>query len=164
MTMARTLADRRRDAGFLLLFLLGYFKKAVIADNIAPLVDPVFAAPGEYGAGMRCWRPSATPCRSTATSPATPTWRSRLAGLLGYQLLPNFDQPYLAATSSSSGAAGTSAVTWLRDYLYIPLGGNRHGERKRPQSHDHHAARRPVARRDLDLRRLGRAARGGAGG
>ncbi len=49
---------------------------------------------------------------------------------------------------------------WLRDYLYIPLGGNRKGDGRtlrEPDAHD--AARRPVARRELELRALGRPAR-----
>ena len=46
---------------------------------------------------------------------------------------------------------------WLRDYLYIPLGGNRGGPREDlPQPDDHDAARRALARRRLDVRDLGR--------
>ena len=49
--------------------------------------------------------------------------------------------------------------TWLRDYLYIPLGGNRYGAVRLPQPDDNDAARRTMARRRLELRGLGRAAR-----
>ena len=46
---------------------------------------------------------------------------------------------------------------WLRDYLYIPLGGSRGSQSADvPQPHAHDAARRPLARRGVDLRRLGR--------
>ena len=53
-----------------------------------------------------------------------------------------------------------SLSRWLRDYLYIPLGGNRGGTRAHlPQPDDHHATGRAVARRGVDVRGLGRAAR-----
>ena len=52
-------------------------------------------------------RSSATPCRSTATSPATPTSRSALALLMGFIFPQNFNRPYRARASASSGGAGT---------------------------------------------------------
>ena len=52
---------------------------------------------------------------------------------------------------------------WLRDYLYIPLGGNREGPaRHLPEPHAHDGHRRALARRRLDVRRLGRDPRHGA--
>ena len=51
-------------------------------------------------------------------------------------------------------------VAWLRDYLYIPLGGNRKGRGPHVREPDaHHAARRPLARRELEFRPVGRPAR-----
>ena len=63
--------------------------------------------------------------------------------------------------SPSSGGAGTSRLSrFLRDYLYIPLGGNRRGVlRQRTQPDDHDAARRHLARRRLDVSALGRTPR-----
>ena len=64
-------------------------------------------------------------------------------------------------TCASSGGAGTSRCrTSLRDYLYIPLGGSRHGAARYVlATHGHHGPLRPVARRRLDLCRLGPVAR-----
>jgi D-alanyl-lipoteichoic acid acyltransferase DltB (MBOAT superfamily) len=51
-----------------------------------------------------------------------------LAGLLGFHLMPNFDRPYFATNPSDLWRRWhISLSTWLRDYLYIPLGGNRGG-------------------------------------
>ena len=86
--------------------------------------------------------------------------------MFGLRLPMNFDAPYRAASIREFWRRWHMTLSrFLRDYLYIPLGGNRHGpaaagaERGR-----HHAAGRAVARRQLDVRRLGRAARRGAGG
>ena len=88
------------------------------------------------------------------------------AGLLGYRLAWNFDFPYLAADISQFWRRWhMSLSSWLRDYLYIPLGGNRGGRWFIARNlHDHDAARRPVARGGVAFRVLGRAARAGAGG
>ena len=53
------------------------------------------------------------------------------AQLLGFHFMVNFRQPYLATSIQDFWRRWhISLSTWLRDYLYIPLGGNRHGERK----------------------------------
>ena len=80
---------------------------------------------------------------------------------LGFALPDNFRFPYAAIGFSDFWRRWhISLSTWLRDYLYIPLGGNRGSEvahLRQPDADD--AARRPLARRQLDLRRLGRPAR-----
>ena len=92
---------------------------------------------------------------------ATPTSRSASARLFGLTLPENFARPYLAQNPREFWQRWhISLSTWLRDYLYIPLGGNR-GARvadvREPARH--HAARRPLARRGLDVRPLGRVPR-----
>ena len=79
------------------------------------------------------------------------------AQLLGFHFMVNFRQPYLATSLQDFWRRWhISLSTWLRDYLYIPLGGNRDGERADlPQPDADDAARRPVARRELDVRRSG---------
>src|SRR5947207_905734 len=52
-----------------------------------------------------------------------------IARMLGYELVPNFNRPYFSANPSEFWKRWhISLSTWLRDYLYIPLGGNRDGE------------------------------------
>ena len=87
-----------------------------------------------------------------------------LAYLLRVRLPTNFLRPYTAPSIVDFWRRWHITLShWLRDYLYIPLGGNRGGKaRADPQHHGHDAARRPVARRELDVRDLGRAAWRGA--
>ena len=106
------------------------------------------------------WRCSATPSSSTSISPATATWRS---GWLHVRPADSAELQ-LAVQGARSvrllAALAHLAVACLRDYLYIPLGGNRARRvRDLPQPDAHHADRRPVARRQLDVRRLGRLSR-----
>ena len=64
--------------------------------------------------------------RSTAISRATPTRREGSLDLLGIELALNFNLPYFATSPRDFWDRWhISLSTWLRDYLYIPLGGNR---------------------------------------
>jgi alginate O-acetyltransferase complex protein AlgI len=72
------------------------------------------------------WRP--TRCRSTSTSPATRTWRSGSGRMFGFEFMRNFDAPYRAESITDFWRRWhISLSTFLRDYLYVPLGGNRRG-------------------------------------
>jgi D-alanyl-lipoteichoic acid acyltransferase DltB (MBOAT superfamily) len=110
------------------LILWGLFKKVVLADNLAPLVDLV------YGDGQ-----SAGPAVIAATiafglqiycdfSGYTDIARG-LAKVLGFELTLNFNLPYAASSLRDFWRRWhISLSTWLRDYLYVSLGGNRRGE------------------------------------
>ena len=107
-----------------------------------------------------CWSASTrTRCRSTPTSAATPTWRSgsRCCSASGSRRTST--RPYTAASLQDFWRRWHMTLSrWLRDYLYIPLGGNRGAQLPHvPQPHAHDGARRAVARRGVDVRRLGRA-------
>ena len=84
-----------------------------------------------------------------------------LALLLGFRFPANFDAPYTATSLQDFWRRWHITLSrWLRDYVYVGLGGNRGGKAAHvPQHHDHDAARRPVARRGVDVRVLGCAAR-----
>ena len=79
----------------------------------------------------RGWRCSPTPCRCTAISPATRDMAIGTAHLLGYKLAQNFNMPYVAVNVAEFWRRWhMSLSSWLRDYLFIPLGGSRGGEWK----------------------------------
>lgn len=107
-------------------FLSGFIKKAVIADLIAGPVDQVFSAPAEYTAlaiaiGVVCYAVQIYCDFSGYSDMAIGTAR-----LLGYDLTRNFNFPYLAANITEFWRRWHISLSgWLRDYLYISLGGNR---------------------------------------
>jgi hypothetical protein len=76
----------------------------------------------------RCsWGSTRTPCRSTPTS-SVHEHRDRIALVLGFQFPQNFDAPYAATSITDFWRRWHMTLSrWLRDYLYIPLGGNRGG-------------------------------------
>ena len=83
-----------------------------------------------------------------------------LSLMFGISLPLNFNSPYKADSIIDFWRRWHMTLSrFLRDYLYIPLGGNRRGRGALCQPDGHDAARRPLARRGLDVRRLGRAAR-----
>ncbi len=110
------------------LFLLGLVKKAVIADQLANLVDPVFATPGVYSTGS-LW--AAALCYTMQIYCDFSGYSDMAIGLahtLGFHLPVNFNMPYFALSVADFWKRWhISLSTWLRDYLYIPLGGNRRG-------------------------------------
>ena len=107
----------------------GVFKKAVIANWLAvELVDKAFVAPSAlggadllvaiYGYAVQIY------CDFSAYSDIA----IGVAALLGYRFQRNFDQPYRAQSLQDFWRRWhISLSTWLRDYLYRPLGGNRKG-------------------------------------
>ena len=113
----------------LVLILGGLFKKVVVANYLATdLVDPVFAVPtaqsgpdllfGVYGYAIQIY------CDFSAYSDMA----IGFAALLGFRFPRNFDQPYRAQRLREFWQRWhISLSSWLRDYLYKPLGGSRHG-------------------------------------
>ena len=109
------------------LVLWGLFKKVVLADNLAPLTDLVFQADswnapgvllGTIAFGFQIY------CDFSGYSDIA----RGTARMLGFDILFNFNLPYAAANPREFWRRWhISLSTWLRDYLYIPLGGNRRG-------------------------------------
>ncbi len=110
----------------LVIFLIGFVKKACVADNLSPYVDTYFAAPHEFNA-LAAWiavllYAVQIYCDFSGYSDMA----IGSAGLLGYWLPVNFRAPYLASGIGDFWHRWhISLSSWLRDYLYIPLGGNR---------------------------------------
>jgi alginate O-acetyltransferase complex protein AlgI len=115
----------RANAG-VQLFLLGMFKKMVIADRMALYADPVFAAPDQYGSGAAWLAMVAYALQIYCDFSGYSDMALGAAHLLGYRLAVNFDLPYLSANVSEFWRRWhISLSTWLRDYVFIPLGGSR---------------------------------------
>jgi alginate O-acetyltransferase complex protein AlgI len=111
---------------FLALFLIGYFKKAVISDGIAPLVDAFYAHPENYGGFDALIAVTFYAVQIYCDFSGYTDMAIAVAGMLGFRLRINFNHPYLAANTTDFWRRWhISLSSWLRDYLYIPLGGNR---------------------------------------
>ena len=121
-------AEFKRDDQYVGLYLiaLGTIKKVLIADEIAALIDPVYADPTKYN----FWTVIITAWAFTGQvycdfSGYTDFARG-LARMLGYRIPENFYMPNWATSYTGVWRHWhVTLSTWLRDYLYIPLGGNR---------------------------------------
>ncbi len=118
--------DRLRD-GFLQI-LWGYFLKLVLADRLAIFVNSVYSkagsAPGTVVAIATIFYSFEIYCDFAGYS-AIAIGVSRI---LGIDVMENFDCPYLSGSIAEFWRRWhISLSTWLRDYIYIPLGGNRKG-------------------------------------
>jgi alginate O-acetyltransferase complex protein AlgI len=110
------------------LFLLGLFKKSVLADHVAAAVDPVFADPGAYASASIWLAVLGYAAQIYCDFSGYTDMALGLAHLLGFHLPTNFRFPYLASNVAEFWHRWhISLSTWLRDYLFIPLGGSRGG-------------------------------------
>jgi len=107
-------------------FVLGLFKKVVIADNASLFVDQVFANPGEHGAITLWCGAYAFAVQIYCDFSGYTDMALGLGRAFGVTLPENFDAPYLSRSITEFWRRWhISLSTWLRDYLYIPLGGGR---------------------------------------
>ena len=134
--MPQILKERKLDKGAfsegLYHVLFGMFKKVVIADNMAPIVDRIFSTPtaelasteilfGIYAFSIQIY------CDFSGYSSIA----QGIAKWLGINLSWNFKMPYFSRTPSEFWQRWHITLSsWLRDYLYISLGGNRVGTAK----------------------------------
>jgi alginate O-acetyltransferase complex protein AlgI len=120
----RKITAEKIRAGIHLIFC-GYFKKVFIADNLAPIANHVFANPSPTGfetlIGVYAFAFQIYCDFSGYTDIAR-----GVAKIMGFEFMLNFRLPYLATNPSDFWQRWhISLSSWLRDYLYIPLGGNR---------------------------------------
>ena len=108
------------------LLLLGLIKKIVIADMMAKYVDEVFnKVPEHYGICF-AWATLLYTFQIYCDFSGYSDMAIGVARMLGFDLLSNFRQPYLSSSIKEFwGRWHMSLSTWFRDYVYIPLGGNR---------------------------------------
>ncbi len=112
--------------GALVLFLTGFIKKACIADALAPIVDRYFASPGSFTAGSAWVAITFYSIQVYCDFSGYTDMAMASAQLLGYELPVNFRFPFFAGSMSDFWHRWhISLSTWLRDYLFIPLGGSR---------------------------------------
>ena len=112
------------------LILWGYFKKVVIADNLATFVDKVYGGDIALNVLTIALATYAFAYQIYCDFSGYSNIARGLSKLMGIELMRNFDIPYIARSPSEFWERWhISLSSWLRDYLYIPLGGNRHGIR-----------------------------------
>lgn len=113
----------------LMLIVTGLFRKCVIADNCALIVNSVFGGGfGEWSAPTALLGVYAFAWQIYGDFSGYSDIARGSAQLLGFHFMVNFKQPYLSTNLSDFWQRWhVSLSTWLRDYLYIPLGGNRQG-------------------------------------
>jgi len=112
----------------LLLFAMGMFKKVVIADNVGSFVDAVYDAAGATTAANHVLAFYLYAVQIYYDFCGYSDMAIGIARTLGYRFPPNFNRPYLSASITEFWRRWhISLSSWLRDYLYISLGGNRRG-------------------------------------
>ncbi len=108
--------------------IIGLSKKVIIADYLARYVDMVHASPGAYSGIENLLAMYGYACQIYFDFSGYSDIAIGIALLMGYQLKENFSNPYQAHSISEFWRRWhISLSTWLRDYIYIPLGGNRYG-------------------------------------
>jgi D-alanyl-lipoteichoic acid acyltransferase DltB (MBOAT superfamily) len=120
--------DFERMRSGLLLMLWGYFLKIVLADRIAVFVDTVYGDPARYGGAYLIAATVLFAVQIYCDFAGYSTIATGAAEVLGFDIMRNFDAPYLSRSCAAFWRRWhVSLTTWFRDYLYIPLGGNRKG-------------------------------------
>jgi len=111
------------------LMLWGFFKKMVIADNLALIVDPAFKDPSAHQGWPLVLATYAFAFQIYCDFSGYTDIARGAARCMGYDLMKNFDIPYHAQSIAEFWRRWhISLSSWFRDYLYIPLGGNRCGK------------------------------------
>ena len=124
----RDISTDRISSGALL-FLWGLFKKIVIADNLAPIVNLAFSDVSTSSPSLMLIGIIAFAFQIYGDFSGYSDMARGLARILGFDLMLNFNLPYLSRTPSEFWRRWhISLSSWLRDYLYVPLGGNRQGK------------------------------------
>ena len=112
-------------------FVLGLTKKVLVADAAALAVDPVFKTEGVVDPKMAWVAAIAYAIQIYFDFSGYSDMAIGLGQMAGFRFKENFDSPYRSASIVEFWKRWhISLSTWLRDYLYVPLGGNRHGERR----------------------------------
>ncbi len=113
----------------LMLMIWGYFLKLVIADRISIFVDNVYANVGIYDGKYLLLASVLFAFQIYCDFAGYSTIAIGAAEVMGFQLMENFNSPYLSQSVAEFWRRWhISLSSWFKDYLYIPLGGNRKGK------------------------------------
>lgn len=127
LSQQRRITLRRVEEG-VQIFAFGMFKKLVLADNLSLFVDEVFRTPDIYHSGTVLLAIVSYGIQIYMDFSGYSDMAIGCARCLGYDLNKNFDLPYLSRNVSEFWKRWhISLSSWLQQYLYIPLGGNRKG-------------------------------------
>lgn len=108
------------------LMLFGFAKKMIVADQLALFVDPVFREPAGFTAIDTMIASAFFGVQIYFDFSAYTDIARGAAQTLGFRLMENFNQPYLARSIPEFWHRWhMSLTTWFRDYVYFPMGGNR---------------------------------------
>jgi alginate O-acetyltransferase complex protein AlgI len=106
----------------------GLFKKVVVADNLAAIANPIFARQLGFGPGPMHLGAIAFAFQIYCDFSGYTDIARGVARVMGFRLMENFDHPYFATCITDFWRRWHRSLSqWLRDYLYVPLGGSRHG-------------------------------------
>ena len=110
------------------LFIVGMFKKKALADFLAIYVNKIYGDPSQYSSLALLAATYAFAWQIYFDFSGYTDMARGVARMLGINLMLNFKNPYLATSLGDFWRRWhISLSSWFRDYLYIPLGGNRHG-------------------------------------
>ncbi len=113
------------------LIVVGIVQKVLIADGIARHVDLAYANPGRFDSLTLLLSSYAFAIQVYGDFSGYSKMARGVARLIGFKLSRNFEEPHLSPNITAFWQRWHITLsTWLRDYLYIPLGGNRHGPRR----------------------------------
>ena len=110
------------------LFITGLFKKVALSNYLAAYADPIFALAERHDGATLAAATFAFAWQIYFDFSGYTDMARGVARAMGFDLMLNFRNPYLATSLSDFwGRWHISLSTWFRDYVYIPLGGNRNG-------------------------------------
>ena len=118
--------DCERVTNGLKLMLWGFFQKVVVADRLAPLVDQVYNNPSRFNGPSLAISTVFFAFQIYADFSGYSDIAIGASQVMGIRLMTNFKRPYFSKSVAEFWKRWhISLSTWFRDYLYIPLGGNR---------------------------------------
>lgn len=126
--LRRRIVDSRHLYYGFVLFCIGLGQKVLLADSLAGVADPLFARAGTLSAATAWLAALCYTLQIYFDFGGYSHMAMGLGWMAGFRFPRNFDYPYIARSITEFWRRWHMSLSrWFRDYLYIPLGGNRHG-------------------------------------